>query len=264
MIDENIREKMSWKEPINITSEQWMSILRDEDITKEKDFQILKLIYSSEGFMATASHLAQLLHMPHFVPLNSEVGRWGKRIVKRLGIQAIRKKSGEGFDWWNVPFLGIGTREGYYWILRPELQEAMNKLNAMGEIIFLDEISLAEEIDVRNYEDLYEGARKQIYVNSYERNRRARDQCVQKFGARCMICGFDFEKMYGAVGKDVIHVHHLEPLSSIGENYIVDPIEDLRPVCPNCHVIIHKRNPPYSLDEVSVMIKRMGVLKFSK
>ena len=49
--------------------------------------------------------------------------------------------------------------------------------------------------------------------------------------------------------------HHLKPLHEIGEKYEVDPIEDLRPVCPNCHVIIHKKNHPYSIDEVKTMIK---------
>ena len=33
--------------------------------------------------------------------------------------------------------------------------------------------------------------------------------------------------------KDLIQVHHLVPLSAIGKKYRVDPIRDLRPVCPN-------------------------------
>jgi 5-methylcytosine-specific restriction protein A len=45
-------------------------------------------------------------------------------------------------------------------------------------------------------------------------------------------------------------VHHLQPLSGLGADYEVDPVEDLRPVCPNCHAIIHLRNPPYPLSEV--------------
>jgi len=61
--------------------------------------------------------------------------------------------------------------------------------------------------------------------------------------------------MYGEVGRDIIHVHHLKPLAEIGEKYRVDPINDLRPVCPNCHVIIHTRNPPYSIDEVMAILK---------
>jgi len=120
---------------------------------------------------------------------------------------------------------------------------------------FLLEVKIPEEIDF----DSYEGAKKQVYVNSYERNRGARDRCVKRYGARCIICGFDFEKTYGEIGRDVIHVHHLKPLSDIGEKYRVDPINDLCPVCPNCHVIIHKKNPPYSIDEVMAIIKNTRV-----
>ncbi len=74
-----------------------------------------------------------------------------------------------------------------------------------------------------------------------------------------LICSFDFEKIYGEVGKDVIHVHHLKPLSTIGEEYKVDPIDDLCPVCPNCHLIIHRRNPPYSIDEITIMINNARI-----
>ena len=47
------------------------------------------------------------------------------------------------------------------------------------------------------------------------------------------------------------HVHHLSPLSIVGADNQVDPIDDLRPVCPNCHAVLHRREPPYSLDEVA-------------
>jgi predicted HNH restriction endonuclease len=39
-------------------------------------------------------------------------------------------------------------------------------------------------------------------------------------------------------------------LSRIGPDYVVNPIEDLRPVCPNCHAIIHRCTPPYSIEDV--------------
>ena len=52
-------------------------------------------------------------------------------------------------------------------------------------------------------------------------------------------------------------VHHLTPLSEIEEEYEVDPINDLRPVCPNCHAIIHlKPRQPFTLKEVKTFIKK--------
>ncbi len=245
-----------WKDPINITKEQWVIILEDRDIIKEKDVQLLKLLYSCSGYKATASQLAQLLHMPYHAPINSQVGHLGKRIVKELNILAPKHRygdrRGEGYNWWNVPFWGETKKEGFYWILRPELQEAIREIDEEASLL---EIAIPEEIDFDGYENLYEGAKKQIYVNRYERNRDARDQCVKYYGAQCIICRFDFEKTYGEVGRESIHVHHLKPLSDTGETYRVDPIHDLRPVCPNCHVIIHRKNPPYSIDEVIAMIR---------
>jgi 5-methylcytosine-specific restriction enzyme A len=52
-----------------------------------------------------------------------------------------------------------------------------------------------------------------------------------------------------------IHVHHLTPLSSLGTDYEVDPIRDLRPVCPNCHAVLHRREPPYSPEEVQQFLQ---------
>jgi predicted HNH restriction endonuclease len=43
-------------------------------------------------------------------------------------------------------------------------------------------------------------------------------------------------------------------LSEIGGEYIVDPVADLRPVCPNCHAVLHRRIPAYSIEEVRVFL----------
>jgi predicted HNH restriction endonuclease len=64
------------------------------------------------------------------------------------------------------------------------------------------------------------------------------------------MCGFKVAQTYGEVGEGFIHVHHLKPLSEIGSKYKVDPIQDLRPVCPNCHAMIHRRDPPYGIEEL--------------
>lgn len=87
---------------------------------------------------------------------------------------------------------------------------------------------------------VFEGAKKTIQVNSYERNHEARRRCLAAHGYCCTVCGMDFEKTYGPLGHRFIHVHHLVPISTIGKEYKLDPEKDLIPVCPNCHAMLHR------------------------
>ena len=102
----------------------------------------------------------------------------------------------------------------------------------------------------RTHSNFWEGSRTMVLVNRYERDPRARKDCIQKYGAACSVCGFDFAQRYGSIGDGFIHVHHLVSLSSVGRRYKINPITDMRPVCPNCHEILHRRNPPLSINEL--------------
>lgn len=102
----------------------------------------------------------------------------------------------------------------------------------------------------------YEGALKRICVNSYERDQDAREKCIKVHGCRCAVCGLDFEKMYGELGKDFIHVHHKIPISTIKAEYKVDPINDLIPVCPNCHAMLHRgKRETLSIDDLKEIVQ---------
>ena len=122
----------------------------------------------------------------------------------------------------------------------------------INRIPFDEDPALPEEIP--DTTTLHEGARRQVSVNAYERSPEARRQCIAHYSTNCSVCGFSFADVYGETGAGTIQVHHLKPLSEVSERYRVDPIRDLRPVCPNCHVVIHKRTPPYSIEEVKALI----------
>jgi len=111
--------------------------------------------------------------------------------------------------------------------------------------VFPDEV---EDVECR------EGATIQRLVNAYERDPRARNKCLEKYGTTCCVCGFSFGATYGKGAEGIIHVHHLRPLSTLTKEYVVDPIADLRPVCPNCHAVIHSRKPVYTIDDVRSLI----------
>lgn len=117
-----------------------------------------------------------------------------------------------------------------------------------------DQIRLPEEIS--NGSTYNEGSVQRILINRYERDPRAREACIKHYGTICFLCGFNFVAVYGEVMAGFTHVHHLKPLSSVGAEYEVDPIRDLRPVCPNCHAVLHRNEPPYSLDEVREFLQK--------
>ena len=100
-----------------------------------------------------------------------------------------------------------------------------------------------------------EGAVRQVSVNAYERDLKARQKCIDYHGLNCSVCDFNFGKVFGQLGEGFIHVHHLRRVSEIAEEYEVDPVKDLRPVCPNCHAMIHRRSPPLSIEEIVDLMK---------
>ena len=55
----------------------------------------------------------------------------------------------------------------------------------------------------------------------------------------CNICGFDFEKKYGGIGKGFIEAHHIKPIHTL-KGSTKTSSSDLLPVCSNCHRMIHR------------------------
>jgi 5-methylcytosine-specific restriction protein A len=101
----------------------------------------------------------------------------------------------------------------------------------------------------------WEGLPAKVLVNRYEREPRARVGCLKHYGCRCAGCGLLMSDKYGARAEGLIHVHHIIPQASKKQGYEVDPINDLRPVCPNCHAVIHRYDPPLSLEELTKAIQ---------
>ena len=122
----------------------------------------------------------------------------------------------------------------------------------------VDRAALPEEfIDPVTYS---EGRVRQIQVNQIERDSKARAACIRHYGAHCAICGFDFEEVYGELGRGFIHVHHVIPAAvrsavAQGESYEVDPVRDLLPVCPNCHAMIHVGGGCRDIEEIRRLVE---------
>lgn len=93
-----------------------------------------------------------------------------------------------------------------------------------------------------------EGAVSQVLVNKYERDPRNRQEAIAIHGKSCKACGFNFKEKYGSLGDEYIIVHHVVPVSQMGSGYMVDPAKDLITLCANCHSMVHREDPPLSVE----------------
>lgn len=129
-----------------------------------------------------------------------------------------------------------------------ELQVAQKRLN--------NALSLRLPEEVIGLTQLVEGVVTQININHYERNPEARKRCIDYYGTSCCVCNFNFGQVFGEAAEGFIHVHHLKPLSEIGSEYQVNPIKDLRPICPNCHAMIHLGGITRTIEDIKAMLNR--------
>lgn len=95
-----------------------------------------------------------------------------------------------------------------------------------------------------------EGAERTVISVGYERDREVRERVLVSQGFTCKVCGFNFEKYYGEIGRGYIEVHHLLPLAEAGKR-ATNPESDLAVLCANCHRMVHrKRGKCLPLDDL--------------
>lgn len=211
---------------------------------------LLRAHWTSPGREATARELAAAVGLASHARVNALYGGLGHDLCDQLGVTPTLRRAGTP-RWWTVLAKGWREPRGYVWRMLPQVATALERLGWVSDT-GPAEFAFPEEIAADRH--LVEGAVRQVQVNAYERNPAARRACIAHHGARCVVCSFDFGAMYGATLEGYIHVHHLRPLADIGAEYRVDPIADLRPVCPNCHAVIHHREPPLSIEEVQLLL----------
>lgn len=78
----------------------------------------------------------------------------------------------------------------------------------------------------------------------------------------CKVCGFDFERFYGAHGKNFIEAHHENPIALMEENEETQ-VSELVPLCSNCHQMIHRSAPILTVDELKKKIASQSAYRQS-
>jgi 5-methylcytosine-specific restriction enzyme A len=122
---------------------------------------------------------------------------------------------------------------------------------AVVALLPLEQDDLGEE---NLYGGFSEGAQTRIEVNRYERDRRNRAAALAIHGYACLACGSDLSDRYGSAAAGLIEVHHLTPVSKLRRDYRLDPATDLVPLCPNCHRVAHRQDPPFTVAELRAMM----------
>ncbi|MDE2321554.1 MAG: HNH endonuclease [candidate division NC10 bacterium] len=150
--------------------------------------------------------------------------------------------------------VGRGVRMGHAPDMVRELARFLNRDLPQPGYVDVGAGSAPALPDAISGSDLMEGALHRVTANRFERNQIARRACIAHYGASCVVCGFSFEQVFGMRGKGFIHVHHLSSLARQQGSYTVDPIRDLRPVCPNCHAMLHRDDPPTSIDDLRTVM----------
>lgn len=206
------------------------------------------------------------------------VGYWANRFL-----QAVKKDGGLATAKRMLLPRNVGQRKGLDALLeanRPELTiEAIVLQPKFRQLFTKAEISVAQNRlgeygkaaaayasnqdnpfpnELRHGPKYSEGSKNRILVNAYERSRPARNACLKHYGFNCVVCGFNFEERYGELGKGFMHVHHLKSLALTDGKYKLDPVADLRPVCPNCHAMLHRGPAVLAIEELFTRLQGTG------
>ncbi len=82
----------------------------------------------------------------------------------------------------------------------------------------------------------------------------------KKLGYTCEACGFNFKKRYGPLSlnkkkEEFIEAHHKRQIQDLPEGEVVEfKIDDFSVLCSNCHRMVHRKNPPYTIDEIKIKL----------
>lgn len=227
-----------------------------EKFFSHRQIETLKTLYYFPDASATAKDLAKALNYASYHAANRQIGQIGKIISQHTGIvpPAYIGNNGEQPAY----FLLVGE---YFkdtgWNMWNEMQEALENLNLVSGNTDDSIERLPTETFQFDEDELFnEGKVVRVFVNRYERNQKARQECIRHYGDKCYVCGFDFGATYGDIAKGFIHVHHKTQLADTHEEYNVDPINDLIPVCANCHSVIHLTKTAMTIEELKERMKQ--------
>lgn len=216
-------------------------------------FFLIRLGQEPKGIVGSGRTASDPYLAPHWDP---ELARQGKEgLFVDLEFEFLSKQPLIGWDElqqspfsefsWGIQASGVRIPDG----IAERLERVWARRSSGSDALLPEELPTVGSTYA-------EGAKRRVLINAYEHNAQARAACIAHFGFRCSVCDVVLEERYGHIAAEFIHVHHLVPLSTVGSAYRVNPKTDLRPVCPNCHAVIHRRQPPLGITEARRLVRR--------
>jgi hnh endonuclease len=225
---------------------------------------------SDNGFISTSDLISQLTTVMHPTGIDAQILAKRKdthfsQKVRNLKSHDTLVKLEYATDYENGFKL---TQKGYEYLdLHKEAIDYLlqDEFNYEDVKTAFDDISSSGKNKVLPIKEVIsEGRLVTRNVQVRERSTRLRDIAIEHFTSNgvisCQCCGFNFPIFYGPIyGKDCIEIHHVKPIFQYEENtfeqVVENALENLLPVCPNCHRVIHKNH--IGSESMSLFINEM-------
>jgi len=116
---------------------------------------------------------------------------------------------------------------------KDELIAELRELLTVHQLLVDNDKTMGEEEEVPAGSGL-EDLRRFRQHKRLERNRKLADSAKKYHGYNCQACGFNFQAIYGIIGKGVIEAHHLRSLSKLKGTVVeLNPRTDFAVLCQN-------------------------------
>lgn len=237
--------------PVNFTyySQDKAFQIRDKDITKGQGYNIQvsqgkRFFYAKIEFESFSNNLK--IHVEKQQKVNNHL--LSELVIKHPDFKA----SVESQHIQNIANQEIEKVDNWWFNFEYKLDINSDVSSVKFADILLAYILLLFPYEFEGEE---EGGRIEVTTSRYERSRGNRALCLAFHGYNCKACNLNMREEYAGLSNDFIHVHHVNPISKAG-NGRLDPLNDMVPLCPNCHGVAHLKDPPYTVVEIAQMINR--------
>lgn len=181
MVLEEKYKKIEYKDESLITKSQWKIVLQNKEITSELDFQTILSVFNSPQNRSTATEIAVKLGKDNYRIISASNTSFSKRICTYFKIKPPKNNRG-GNRWWTIPYWGTPKGDGkYFYILRPELKEAIEELLSEGKISQTKSAKIIPEIRIIPMSKSLEFDDKSIEIvqkKFFIEDLRNRDNCL--------------------------------------------------------------------------------------